>query len=130
MNIDRRLHHAARELREVSIDVPPLGDPARPRRTTPRRPRLAALAAPMLFVTGGLLAVGVMQREASEPMHTDMPAASVAATVPEADVMGVAAPPVSEELRLIAGLLDVQSPPPTPEVTSTEPDEAADAGPS
>lgn len=122
MNIERRLHHAARELREVPIDVPVLGDPSLRGRPRARRPRLAASAAPMLFVAGGLLAVGVMQREVPEPAHSDIPTAPAEADPPAPDAGGAdaATPSVSEELRLIAGLLDETPLSPRPPVVGND----------
>lgn len=59
MTFDRRLHHAARELRELPIETPPFGDlrtgTARSRHG--RSPALSSVLASMLFVVGGLLAV-------------------------------------------------------------------------
>ncbi len=126
MTIDRRLHHAARELREVRVDVPPLCDV--PLRGSARHgggwSRLAALAAPMLFVAGGLLAVGVMQREVSEPARSDIPAgpAVVDDEVATTGRVGasVTAPSVREELRMIAEILG--EPPRTPAPTVDAPD--------
>jgi len=118
MTVERRLHHAARELREVSIDVPELGELAPDARPVVGRSRLAALAAPMLFVAGGVLAVGVMQREAPEAPHLDIPAATaVVGPRPTRPETGVATPSVHEELRMIAGLLDDRPQPPTPPAT-------------
>lgn len=67
MNLEHRLQHAARELREITIDVPPLGRPVRR-----RRPSLVpALAAPMLFAAGALFAVGAV-RGVERPMNSDI----------------------------------------------------------
>jgi len=124
MNVDRRLHHAARELREVPIDVPLLDDlthrsePAGRPRPRPR-PRLAALAAPMLFVAGGLLAVGVMQRSVEAPVHSDFGGGVVDATTTNGVGAAVPAPSVSDELQLIRGIVD--SSPDAPVVDSVEP---------
>ena len=114
MTIERRLHHAARELREVPIEVPPLGGvPHLPARTGTPRPRLAALAAPMLFVVGGILTVGVLRRQVPEAPRSDIPAAPSAVHAdpvapPEHDD-GPTAPSVRDELRLIAGILDAEA---------------------
>lgn len=112
MSIERRLHHAARELREVPIEVPPLRGV--PRVPTPRhgarRPRLAALAAPLLFVGGGVLAVGVLQRQVPEPPHSDIPAAPAVVDAGPVSQPGAgdgpSTPSVRDELQLIAGILD------------------------
>lgn len=131
MTIDRRLHHAARELREVRIDVPPLGMPP----PAPRRFRLQAVAAPMLFVAGAALAMGVMQNRAAEPVHTDIPAVpSVvdAGPVPsQATNVIVPAPSARAELEMIAEFIKSNGPAPAPTVISTEPAdvELASAGP-
>lgn len=75
MNVERRLHHAGRELREVPIEVPPLGSilaGAAPRRRSSSV--LQALAAPMLFVAGGLFAYGAVQSDTVPTMQSDVPA--------------------------------------------------------
>ena len=133
MNIERRLHHAVRELREVTIEAPALDDLAGRPRPRPRpRPRLAALAAPMLFVAGGVLAVGMMQRSVDAPVHRDFGGVAPE-TEAEADAgpaaaigPGAPAPSVNDELRLIRGI--VESAPERPEVGPIEPPATA-AGP-
>lgn len=117
MTIDRRLHHAARELREVPIEVPPLsGLPHRSAsRNGSRRPRLAVLAAPMLFVVGGLLTVGELQRQEPDSPHSDIPAAPTvvdAGPIPQGGPGDDPnAPSARDELQLIAGILDGRSDP-------------------
>lgn len=122
MNIERRLHHAARELREVPITVPPLGR---------RRAGggggsgggatriLQALAAPLLFVAGGLFAIGAMQGTPVEPIQTDIvgtptvvvdpvgdPArADTAADAEAVRAASVSAPSVRVELEMIAEIV-------------------------
>ena len=118
MNLEHRLHHAARELREVTIDVPPLG--TRPTSTgLTRRTRLVpALAAPLLFAAGALFAVGAV-RGVERPMHSDIGVTGgtvgavadtdvvegpiVTATSERAAVPAV--PSIHEELELISEFL-------------------------
>lgn len=115
MTIEHRLQHAARELREVRIDVPPLGGPLPPT----RRNRLQALAAPMLFVVGGVLAVGVVQGRAAEPIQTDIPLAPSVVdpgpTTAEAMTASVPAPSVRSELEMIAEIIQSGGPRPVQE---------------
>jgi hypothetical protein len=74
MNIEQRLQHAARDLREVAVEVPPLGSVghARP------RSRVHALATPvlvpLLFVAGALLAIGATRQGGDTPVQSDLPA--------------------------------------------------------
>ena len=61
-DLERRLHHAARELRSIDIEPPPLATIA-PSRASARRPsglaaRVPALVMPVLFVLGGLAVIG------------------------------------------------------------------------
>ena len=128
MTIEHRLHHAARELREVPIDIPTLGRPA-PRshpRSNAQRSRLPVLAAPLLFMAGSLLAVGGMQRQVPEPAHSDIPLVSAVVDADRAPIertqITVPAPSVREELQLIAEILD--DPPASPEPAS----DASDPG--
>ena len=105
MNLERRLHHAARELREVPIDTPPLG---RPSVAAVRRSPVRPLVAPVLFALGGLVMVGGALRTQSTdpaPPVTTSPAAPAVAT-------RVASP--TEELEIIAGLVADTTPPPAP----------------
>jgi len=73
MTLEHRLQHAARELREVHIDVPPLGVA----RTAPRRSRLATVGAPllvpMMFVIGALFAIGATHGAVTQPTVSDIP---------------------------------------------------------
>lgn len=86
----------------------------------------------MLFVAGSLLAVGVMQREVPEPADSDIPTAPAEADPPALNAGGAEAstPSVSEELRLIAGLLHQTPPSPRPPVVGNDaPPSAGGAGP-
>lgn len=138
MTIERRLHHAARELREVPIDVPALGEllPRSHRRSTRRQSRLPVFAAPLLFIAGGVLAVGVMQQQVPEPTQSDIPAVSAVVDAGPAPVersqLAVPAPSVRDELQLIAGLLSdpPPSPPPVPNVAGAGVIPLAGTGPS
>ena len=75
MNIEHRLQHAARDLREVPIVVPPLGHRAGAR---PVPSRLSVLATPvlvpLLFVAGALFAIGAARAPVHQPIQSDIPA--------------------------------------------------------
>ncbi|NNE11325.1 MAG: hypothetical protein HKN41_03680 [Ilumatobacter sp.] len=126
MTIERRLYHAARELRAVPIEVPELGEatPARRMRKVP------ALAAPVLFVVGGLVAVsgvfGVgaqghhdfVERDFVEPVAVDAGLLASSGpiagqlTVPSSDRTDPStpgAPPIRVELEMIAALMHQRS---------------------
>jgi len=79
MNLEKRLQHAARDLREVPVAVPPLGHLAR------RRPRAHAMATPMLvpllFVAGALFAIGVASPDVDRSIQSDLPAVSGSGSV-------------------------------------------------
>lgn len=146
MNVERRLHHAARELREVTIVVPPLG---RPRRDGAATRVLQALAAPLLFVAGGLFAVGAMQQTSTVPTQSDIvtgtvgpaggPAAVVEPAVGPATVStdddtatrAVSAPSVRAELEMIAAIVSSNQAAraePEPAAGESPPSEPVDAG--
>jgi hypothetical protein len=84
-DIERRLHHAARELRSVEIELPPLGPLAERHVATGRRSGLAgrvpALVMPVLFVLGGLAVLTGGLGRTTDPPATLAPA-------PPADVAG------------------------------------------
>lgn len=117
MTIERRLQHAARELREVHIDIPPLGAYTADRGGSPGRSRLQTvggpLLVPLLFVAGGLFAIGATRTAVQPQVHSDIPAAQTAvttapstgapATQPAAS--GATVPSLLEELEMIAGLV-------------------------
>lgn len=138
MTIEHRLQHAARELREVHVHVPPLGT-ARPTR---ERVRLQTLAAPMLvsmlFVVGGLFAFGATRTTVSEPVRNDVPTVprsidEPALGVPDDAATNVSAPSVLDELEMIAELTERQqtrtdSQPSTPD-ENPDVDEVVQAGP-
>lgn len=116
MMVEHRLQHAARELREVHIDVPPLGTPG----PMPRRSRLQTvggpLLVPLLFIAGGLVAVGATRAAVPPPMQSDIPAAAPVAATPADDAAtpqpafgDVTAPSLLDELEMIAGLVNRQS---------------------
>lgn len=151
MNLERRLQHAARELREVNVDVPTLGGPPVSR----RRPFgvLQAAAVPMLFVAGGLFAVSgvrgatpepvphdsdivvpVLQPEGSdepaEPSLVDVPAVTSDESV--GDGAAHTAPSVHVELQMIAdnrAPVDPAQPSNTSELPSAAQQRAANLGP-
>lgn len=108
MTIDRRLHHAARELRAVPIEVPPLGSP--PSRRRPTR-ILQGLAAPVLFVAGGVFAYGLVQSTSSPAIERDvseMPVVDTDAPVAETGTPArvATAPSIHAEMELIAELVN------------------------
>lgn len=109
MNIDQRLHHAARELREVAIEPPPLGTGRSLGARTGTLRRIPALVAPVLFAVGGLVMVAGGLRP--DPPALDGPASPtrpVEATTPGGAPVGAAveAPATpDEELRIIASLV-------------------------
>lgn len=92
MNIEHRLHHAARELREYPIAVPPLDGsaPAQPRTRSMAVPMLV----PMLFVVGALFAVGGAGSVHDRSTQSDIPAVSPTSVDPAA-VSPTGSPPVA-----------------------------------
>lgn len=86
MTIERRLHHAARELREVSIDPPDVA-PARTIGVRTVARRAMAMAAPVVVVGAGLLgAVALLEADPGTDRGGDT---AVAATSnPPARVIG------------------------------------------
>lgn len=109
-DIERRLHHAARELRSVEIEPPRLAPFAMHQVPTVRRSGLAgrvpALVMPVLFVLGGLAVIaGGLGRSA------DPPAAVPAA--PTATVPGQVAHPGTIAATAVA------APPATPRATTS-----------
>lgn len=113
MNVDHRLHHAARELREVHIETPPLvgPPPVSGHRTSGR---IAATVAPILFAIGGLVMVagGLRSESASRPESLPVPA--TIAPAPVGSAATVTTSPI-EELRLITSLVaHVEPPAPRP----------------
>lgn len=71
IDLERRLQHAARELRAVEIEPPPFESLTAPRRPSGITGRIPALVMPVLFVIGGLAIVaGGMGREAEQPAAT------------------------------------------------------------
>lgn len=108
IDLERRLQHAARELREIEIEPPPLEhlDGRRPARSVVGR--VPALVMPVLFVLGGLAVVaGGVSRQADEVPVTAEPATTM---VPEAGADGggadSAAPMLTahQEIALISSL--------------------------
>ena len=77
-DIERRLHHAARELRSVEIELPPLGPLAERHVPTARRSGLAgrvpALVMPVVFVLGGLAVLTGGLGRTTDPSATLAPA--------------------------------------------------------
>jgi hypothetical protein len=113
-DLERRLHHAARELRSIDIEPPPLATISASRRPTGIAGRVPALVMPVLFVLGGLAVIaGGLGRTAESPDAG--PAATVAAG-PVADEGRQAEPDeigrtlsVHDELALIAALVPPKS---------------------
>ena len=69
MNLEQRLQHASRDLREVQIVVPPLGGG-----TTRPRPHSTAtpLLVPLLFVAGALFAIGATRTDEVGTLQGDL----------------------------------------------------------
>ena len=147
MNIERRLQHAARELREVPIVVPPLSSRRNGGGATLI---LQALAAPMLFVAGGLFAIGALRDTPTVPVQTDIVGTPVTVDAPDvapatADPAGepvrpISAPSVRAELEMIAEIVssgqsrsvidepaDTETPPAEPAMPEPDPTGSADA---
>lgn len=106
MDVERRLQHAARELREIEIEPPPLESLGGRRRVSGVVGRIPALVMPVLFVLGGLAVVaGGLSREADDGPST---AASATVEVPssERDVSGDERPVLTaqQEVALISSL--------------------------
>lgn len=105
IDIERRLQHAARELREVRIDPPPLPTERSERHSLTGR--LPTLVMPVLFVLGGLAIVAGGMGRTVEEVPPALPAAATA-VAPEtaAAVPRSTAPPltVHQEVALIATL--------------------------
>jgi len=136
LNIEHRLQHAARELREVPIAVPPLRQPAPASRPWARVPALATpMLVPLLFVAGALFAVGAIRADTARPIRSDIPAvaqppapaprdvpapvvddADVTVDEPDDDV-----PSVLDELRMIAELNTMREAPASTSAPSTPP---------
>lgn len=75
MSVDRRLHHAARELRAVDVPIPPLGMPS-----SHHRPRVTTLVgglALLIILTGA--SIGLLRAGTSTSQE---PTAAVASTAP------------------------------------------------
>ena len=92
MTIEHRLQHAARELRELQIDVPPLGTKSVGTRRSLLQTLAAPMLVPMLFVAGGLVAIGASRAEVTPSTQSDIPNVSPA-TVTPADPNRAATPP-------------------------------------
>lgn len=115
IDIERRLQHAARELREVRIDPPPLPvDAPAPRHRTGRLPTLVM---PALFVLGGLaMVVGGTGRQTDDTVDDTAPVTATAAiAAPEVLSAPSAAAPTPltarQEVALIASLAPARATP-------------------
>ena len=116
MTIDHRLHHAAREIREIEIDAPPLPSVSAGH---VRRSKIPAVAASLLVVLGGIGVWNGMADVPASQSEADVSAAletSAHATSSRSVVGPVAAdagPAIGprEELALITALVEE---PPTP----------------
>lgn len=98
MSIDRRLHHAARELRELPISPPPLGA----RRPSPRG---WVVAVPAVALVVGLSAATALELTggAGADVYDDSAAATVPVTVEVVEVRA-ALPTGMEEVQLIESI--------------------------
>jgi hypothetical protein len=112
-DIERRLHHGARELRSFDIEPPPLAKLSATRRPTGLPGRVPALVMPVLFVLGGLaVIVGGLGRTTESP--DALPAVPIVEVGPVADERGgedtddpgaiVPSLTAHQELALIASL--------------------------
>ena len=103
IDIERRLQHAARELREVRIDPPPLPTARSDRHSLAGR--LPTLVMPVLFVLGGLAIVaGGMERQVEHA-----PPAPTASAAPAPAPVAPSLTP-RQEVALIASLGTGRSP--------------------
>ena len=109
MNLEQRLQHASRDLREVQIVVPPLvGATPRPRPHSSATPLLV----PLLFAAGALLAIGAARTDEIGTVQGDLSAVTSAvdpSTAPapvgtdhEPEVRSIEAPSALVELQSIA----------------------------
>ena len=117
IELERRLQHAARELREVQIEAPPLSSLSAPRRPSGILGRVPALVMPVLFVLGGLAVVtggvGRQPEPASEATTAAPAAVEAAAVTAETDESAAVTLTAHQEIALIAAL--APAPPPTAE---------------
>lgn len=110
IDVERRLQHAARELRGVEIEPPPLGSLGAPRRPTGVARRIPALVMPVLFVLGGLaVVVGGVDHRGDAPDATPVgeavaPAVDDATGDVEPDAGVTRALTAREEIALISSL--------------------------
>lgn len=123
IELERRLQHAARELRELQIEAPPLPTLHAARRPSGIAGRVPALVMPVLFVLGGLAVVaggiGRQPEVSSEATSAAPAAAEVAAIAGDTDEFAVPTLTAHQEIALIASLVPV--PPPTAERAGPDP---------
>lgn len=114
MNLEQRLQHAARDLREVPVAVPPLGTVAAGRRRSRVHTTATSMLVPLLFVAGALLAIGATRAGIDPSVRSDLPPVSdsvdPATAVPVDAGTGGDAPTVDTpsalvELQLIADVV-------------------------
>lgn len=104
MSVDQRLHHAARELRELQVDIPEFAPPRR------RSAALASVVASVLFVIGALGVLATDARDGGAPSQVAAvaaapvaePAAEPAMVPPPADATPVLTP--RQEMLMIASI--------------------------
>lgn len=119
MNLEQRLQHAARDLRNLHVEPPPFDIAGAPGSRSASVRRIPALVAPVLFVLGGLvMASGGLRTESvrhDKPTPTQVPVPT--SITPAGEAVEVAAEPVTvgttpnEELRIIADLVAEVGPP-------------------
>ena len=111
MNLEHRLQHAARDLREVPVPVPPLGTLARERPRSRVHTSATPVLVPLLFVAGALFAIGATRFGVGQPVQSDLPAVggsfdpSTAAPVEartDVEAVGTDAPSAPVEVQMIA----------------------------
>ena len=118
-DLERRLHHAARELRSIDIEPPPFASVAAPGRPSGLVGRVPALVMPVLFVLGGLAVVaGGLGRTTEVPdAQSNPPAVEVTPIAAQPGrIAGETSAPilsVHQELALIASLAPAAEPTPS-----------------
>lgn len=104
IDLEQRLQHAARELREIEIEPPPLRSLTAGNRPRGWVARIPALVVPAMFVLGGLaLVAGGIERGDTSGPDADH-AAAVATPVAASRPVGTPVLTAREEIALIASL--------------------------
>ena len=102
MNLERRLHHAARELRELEIEPPGLPVDGPPKRS------LVAAVGPLVGASFAIvLGIAVLRSPSTDPEPDAAPATAAPVVVVVADPIGLPTP--VQELTLIRALTSGRS---------------------